>query len=56
VNFEKGTKVRVIEGDFAGVEGIFMKIKGGSRVVVSLTNLLSVATAFIPTRFIIPVE
>jgi transcription antitermination factor NusG len=56
VNFEKGTKVRVIEGDFAGVEGIFMKIKGCSRVVVSLTNLLSVATAFIPTRCIIPVE
>ena len=56
VNFEKGKRVRVIEGDFAGVEGIFMKIKGGNRVVVSLTNLFSSATAFIPTRFVIPLE
>ena len=54
VNFAKGTRVRVIGGVFAGVEGIFMKIKGSSRVVVSLPNLLSVATAFIPTRFILP--
>ena len=56
VNFEKGTKVRVVGGVFAGVEGVFMKIKGSSRVVVSLPNLLSVATAFIPTRFVIPLE
>jgi len=56
VNFAKGTRVRVIGGVFAGVEGIFMKIKGSSRVVVSLPNLLSVATAFIPTRFILPLE
>jgi transcription antitermination factor NusG len=56
VNFEKGTRVRVIGGIFAGVEGIFMRIKGSSRVVVSLPNLFSVATAFIPTRFIVPLE
>ena len=56
VNFAKGTRVRVIGGIFAGVEGIFMKIKGSSRVVVSLPNLFSVATAFIPTRFILPLE
>jgi transcription antitermination factor NusG len=56
VNFEKGTRVRIIGGIFAGVEGIFMKIKGSNRVVVSLPHLLSVATAFIPTRFILPLE
>jgi transcription antitermination factor NusG len=56
VNFDKGTRVRITGGIFDGVEGIFMKIKGSSRVVVSLPNLLSVATAFIPTRFILPLE
>jgi hypothetical protein len=56
VNLEKGRKVRIIGGTFEGVEGIFMKIKGSNRVVVSLPNLLSVATAFIPTRFIVPLE
>ena len=56
VNLEKGTSVRIIGGAFEGIEGIFMKVKGSSRVVVSIPNLLSVATAFIPTRFIIPLE
>jgi transcription antitermination factor NusG len=56
VNFEKGTRVRIIGGTFVGIEGIFLKIKGINRVIVSLPNLLSVATAFIPTRFIVPLE
>ena len=56
VNIEKGTKIRIIGGCFEGVEGIFMKIKGNNQVVVSLPRLFSVATAFIPTRFILPLE
>jgi transcription antitermination factor NusG len=56
LNLTKGTKVRIIGGIFTGVEGIFMRIKGSSCVVVSLPKLLSVATAFIPTRFILPLE
>jgi transcription antitermination factor NusG len=56
VNFEQGTKIRIIGGTFEGVEGIFLKIKGKNRVIVSLPNLLSVSTAFIPTRFIVPLE
>jgi transcription antitermination factor NusG len=56
VDFEKGTRVRIIGGIFAGVEGMFMNIKRSNRVVVSLPNFLSVATAFIPTRFILPLE
>jgi transcription antitermination factor NusG len=56
LNLAKGTKVRIIGGIFEGVEGIFIKIKGSSQVVVSLPNILSVATAFIPTRFILPLE
>jgi transcription antitermination factor NusG len=56
LNLAEGRKIRIIGGVLAGVEGIFMKIKGNSQVVVSLPNLFSVATAFIPTRFILPVE
>jgi transcription antitermination factor NusG len=56
VNLKKGTKVRIIGGEFEGVEGTFLKIKGGNRVIVSLPNFLSAATAFIPTRYITPLE
>ena len=56
VNMKKGTKVRVTGGIFEGVEGIFMRIQGDKRVVVSIPHLLSVATAFIPSRFILPLE
>ena len=56
VNLEKGRKIRITGGVFEGIEGVFMKIKGNSQVVVILPNLFSVATAFIPTRFILPIE
>jgi transcription antitermination factor NusG len=49
VNLKKGAKVRITGGVFEGVEGIFMRIKGDKRLVVSIPNLFSVATAFIPS-------
>jgi transcription antitermination factor NusG len=49
VNLKKGTKVRITGGVFEGVEGIFMRVKGDKRLVVSIPNLFSVATAFIPS-------
>jgi transcription antitermination factor NusG len=56
VNLKKGTKVRVIGGIFEGIEGFLMRIRGDRRVVVIIPNLLSVATAYIPPRFILPLE
>jgi transcription antitermination factor NusG len=56
VNLAKGTRVRINGGVFEGVEGIFMRVKGERRVVVSLPNLFSVATAFLPLEFIVPLE
>jgi len=53
---KKGTKIRITGGVFEGVEGVLMRIKGDRRVVVSIPNLLSVATAFVPTCFIQPLE
>ena len=56
VDLQKGARVRVTDGEFAGVEGVFMRIKGDSRVAVVIPNLLSVATAYIPARFVVPLE
>jgi transcription antitermination factor NusG len=56
VNFQKGTKVRITGGVFEGVEGVFMRIKGNKRLVVSIPNLFSVATAYIPSCYVQAVE
>jgi transcription antitermination factor NusG len=56
VNIRKGTRVRITGGVFEGVEGIFMRIQGHKRVVVSIPNLLSVATTFVEPEFILPLE
>ena len=56
VDLQKGKKVRVTSGIFEGVEGVFMRIKGDKRVVVVIPNLLSVATAFIPSTYVLPLE
>ncbi len=48
----EGQRVRVTDGDFAGVEGIVMRIAGQRRVVVELKGIGFVATAFVPTAFI----
>ena len=57
VRIRKGTKVRITGGAFAGVEGVFMRIKGDKRLVVSLHSLgFSVATAYLPSRLVLPLE
>jgi transcription antitermination factor NusG len=55
VNLQKGIKVRITGGVFAGVEGTFMRIKGDKRLVVSISNLFSVATAYIPSCYVQPI-
>jgi transcription antitermination factor NusG len=52
VNLQKGVKVRITGGLFAGVEGTFMRVKGDKRLVVSIPNLFSVATAYIPSCYV----
>jgi transcription antitermination factor NusG len=51
-HFKGGEKVRVIDGTFAGVEGRVARVAGQQRVVVSLSNIGLVSTAYIPTAFI----
>jgi transcription antitermination factor NusG len=51
-HFKGGEKVRVIDGTFAGVEGRVARVAGQQRVVVSLSNIGLISTAYIPTAFI----
>lgn len=49
VNLAKGTPVRIIGGDFEGMEGVFVKLKGkrDRRVVVAIQGVIAVAIATI---------
>ena len=47
-----GDRVRVIKGDFAGIEGELIRVQGHKRVVVRLKGLVSLATTYIPGSFL----
>lgn len=49
LNLAKGTKVRIIGGDFEGQEGFFIKVKGARdrRVVIAIQGVIAVAMATI---------
>ena len=49
LNLSKGTRVRITGGDFAGQEGIFLKVKGARdrRVVIEIQGGIAVAMATI---------
>ena len=51
-HFKGGESVRVVEGAFTGVEGRVARVAGQQRVVISLSNIGLVSTAYIPTAFI----
>ena len=51
-NYKSGDIVRIIEGEFKGVEGKIARIAGQQRVVVEIAGLCLVATAYIPTAFL----
>lgn len=51
-----GQKVKVIEGDFAGVEGTIKRIKKNKCIVVQIDNVAAVAIAFLPAAFLQPLD
>ena len=51
-HFKGGETVRVIEGAFKGVEGHVARVAGQQRVVVNISNIGLVSTAYIPTAFL----
>ena len=44
------------KGDFAGIEGELIRVKGHKRVVVRLEGVVSLATAYIPGSFLEKIE
>lgn len=42
--FTRGDRVRILGGPFEGAEGVLQRVKGNSRVVVSIQGLVAVAT------------
>ena len=56
VILKKGDKVRITGGIFSGVEGVFVRVKGDRRVVVSIQGIMAVATAFIHPSLIEKIE
>ena len=51
-HYKGGEQVRVIEGTFAGVEGRVARVAGQQRVVLSLSGIGLISTAYIPTAFL----
>ena len=51
-HFKGGEIVKVNDGLFKGVEGRVARVSGQQRVVVSISNVGLVSTAYIPTAFI----
>ena len=51
-HFNGGETVEVIDGMFKGVEGRVARVSGQQRVVLSLSNVGLISTAYIPTAFL----
>lgn len=55
LNIRKGTRVRITGGVFAGVEGVFVRVRNDRRVVISIEGVMAVATTFIHPSFVEPI-
>ena len=51
-HFKGGEIARVVEGVFKGVEGKVARVSGQQRVVVTLSQVGLVSTAYVPTAFL----
>ena len=51
-HYKGGETVRVIDGLFKGVEGRVARVAGQQRVVLSLSSIGIISTAYIPTAFL----
>ena len=55
-HFKGGETVRVTHGLFKGVEGKVARVSGQQRVIISLSTVALVSTAYIPTAFLTPIN
>lgn len=52
LNFQSGQRVRVIKGDFAGIEGVVARWHGQQRVGITIEGLCVIATAYVPNAYL----
>ena len=55
-HFTKGQQVRITQGRFSGVTGRVARYQGQQRVAVIIDGLFTIATAYIPTAFLEPIN
>ena len=55
-HYKGGETVRVIDGLFKGVEGKVARVSGQQRVIVTLSNVGLVSTAYVPTAFLMIIQ
>ncbi len=55
-DFNQGDRVRILGGPFEGAEGVFVRVKGDRRVVVSIEGVVAVATTFIHPSLLEKIE
>lgn len=55
-NFKRGDHVRVTSGDFAGFTGYVMRYKGQTRVGISIDNIGTIFTAYIPKSLLVKIS
>ncbi len=51
-HYKSGDQVKVVDGAFKGVEGKVARVAGQQRVIVTLSKIGLISTAYIPTAFI----
>lgn len=56
VHYRGGEQVRITDGAFRGVVGRVARVAGQQRVVVNLSGIGLVSTAYIPTAFLQPIN
>lgn len=54
--FKTGQKVRITHGNFKGVVGQVARFCGQQRVAVVIDGVLTIATAYIPSAFLNPID
>lgn len=51
-DLKKGDLVRVTDGQFKGIEGELVRMKGHKRIVVRLKGLFSLVTTYVPSTYL----
>ena len=51
-----GKKVRIVDGDFAGVEGVIKRIKKNKYVVVQIEGVAAVAITYVPAHYLTEIQ